>query len=98
MTTPIEKLKALESAATPSNLDFYLKNGCHHAALGNAKIPDGYAIMQDQDGEYTFWIGPNGEEGVQDWNKWRSLKRAKAHAEKHRLAPVNAAAEREVGG
>lgn len=66
----------------PKELSYYLRQGCVHAALGNAKIPPGYAVMVDEDG-YTFWIGPNGEEGVIDWNKWRSLKRAKAHYAAH---------------
>lgn len=67
----------------PLNLKFYLERcECHHAPLGNAKIPPGYAVLIGEDG-YTFWIGPNVEEGPLDWNKWRSLKRAKAHHAAH---------------
>jgi len=58
----------------------YESLGCSVAATGKAKIPDDYAIMLNADESHFFWLHKSDATGPVDWNKWRVLRSAKAHA------------------
>jgi hypothetical protein len=60
----------------------YVDCGCSLARLGNAKVPDGYAILLNGDESHYFWLRSDGAEGPIHWNKWKALAMAKANAAK----------------
>lgn len=51
--------------------------GCSKASMGRARIPEGYAIMVDSDGVYTYWLREDGITSCNHRNKWAVLRGAK---------------------
>lgn len=67
------------------NLHFHIKDheslGSYHFpnALGFAEMPPGYALMQDPDDLYWYWLSDDGTTGLNQRNRWRVYHEAKAH-------------------
>lgn len=67
----------------PRDLDYHLRDGCCVMAnLGKAKVPDGFAVIQLDEGYGHFLgLGPNGEESNMHCDKWAVLRWCKFKAE-----------------
>jgi hypothetical protein len=51
------------------------------ANLGIQKMPDGYSLMLDDDGQYFYWErARDGATSVIHWNKWAVWRGAKLDA------------------
>ena len=66
-----------------NNLDLHVKDNVYVGAydasdsLGIVKMPNGYALMQTQDGAHFYWIDSFGRESCICWDKWSVYRGAK---------------------
>jgi hypothetical protein len=50
--------------------------GSHQIILHIACMPEGYALMRNED-DYFYWLRADGVEGVICWDKWAVYRGAK---------------------
>lgn len=56
--------------------------GSYVVSLGRAKIPLGYAVLANADGDHCYWVCEDGRESCIHWDRWAVLRGAKADAER----------------
>lgn len=70
-----------------NDLEYFVKQeealGCTRCSLGIVYMPEGYALMLDQDQMYYYWLRKDGITSFIHWNRWAVYQSAKQDSSTH---------------